>query len=893
MARDPLLVRLSDEDSLLARNKHGPFDQWVSVAVQVQPIAKEYQEYKSRGIDLATAMLETIPRCELLNNFERMRARAIKEGSYQERRRLFKESDGTYLESEFVTRPAGPVQLPRMPKKAQREEVHSEDEDHETSSSQSSKHASVQEEEDDAAIATAEKAPNPESDQAALEAGLQIIQDGVNRALEDDTNFSGREVQLDDPLLKAIPFPLQDHQREGVGLLQYLEDKYKGWLMCDDMGMGKTIQGIATVIKDRLERLERIKAENSAAKDRKPTLIICPPTLVIQWKAELNKCKLKYLDHTQGSKLATKKSTSAEFCKYDVVLTTVNRVRDVYKAILNAERDQGLARYGFEEFQRSTTAQRRKQPKQPKPEKVEVERVYAALFAFDWHRVIIDEGHRIRNTETATFAAVCALKAKYRGVLTGTPLQNDYSDLFALLCFLGLFPWSDYRFFRRVFIRKQPGKQSGRAALLGNDLNLCLAAIYRAVSVRRLKGHLFNGVPTCGAPDLSQEFIPIQLTPAEQKIQDEGYAYWRDADKKHRELTKSKGIKGKDEIDPATTLAQLQRLQILAIHLGAGNANYGDTGADDGRLAKPLSRDLQLLLGGAFDGEDAQQDVDMATDERDNVKVEDDHRSNREKFREKMRQDQNWSSSKIKQAVKMIKHFVAEYEENLAEIEDPVERMQFRAYNKIIIFSPFLAVLDALAMGLEENEIEYLELNGHVTGGDRERTIRTFEEKDDDDNPIDFAVDGNEPSKVRVMLASLRVAAEGLNLPHGSKIIMLTLSWNPFLDAQAFSRAYRIGQPYPVETYYLYAASSLDRRIHEVQGEKMTKIAKVMDQKALSQNAKKMRSWDVDFLRNLIRVKGADGELAKVISSQAGRQAGEEDSDAPEAPRATSETFSD
>jgi len=60
------------------------------------------------------------------------------------------------------------------------------------------------------------------------------------------------------------------------------------------------------------------------------------------------------------------------------------------------------------------------------------------LLRVNWGRVVLDEGHEIRNRRSKTHIAACALNAKVRWILTGTPIFNSIAD-FANLCgFIGL-----------------------------------------------------------------------------------------------------------------------------------------------------------------------------------------------------------------------------------------------------------------------------------------------------------------------------------------------------------------------------------------------------------------------------------------------------------------------
>ena len=60
----------------------------------------------------------------------------------------------------------------------------------------------------------------------------------------------------------------------------------------------------------------------------------------------------------------------------------------------------------------------------------------SALSAIDWQYMIIDEAHRIKNEASALSTAVRQFSTKYRLLITGTPLQNNLHELWALLNFL-------------------------------------------------------------------------------------------------------------------------------------------------------------------------------------------------------------------------------------------------------------------------------------------------------------------------------------------------------------------------------------------------------------------------------------------------------------------------
>lgn len=87
----------------------------------------------------------------------------------------------------------------------------------------------------------------------------------------------------------------------------------------------------------------------------------------------------------------------------------------------------------------------------------------AGLYSVDWRRVVLDEGHQIRNPVSKMAEAAMALIAQSRWVLTGTPIVNALKDLYCLLNFLGISGGLEtMEIFTRVLIR--PLKQGETTA---------------------------------------------------------------------------------------------------------------------------------------------------------------------------------------------------------------------------------------------------------------------------------------------------------------------------------------------------------------------------------------------------------------------------------------------
>jgi len=167
------------------------------------------------------------------------------------------------------------------------------------------------------------------------------------------------------------------YQHEGVRWLvnRELDPSKPGGFLCDEMGLGKTVQMLATMLVNPLPH----------------TLIVVPKSIVGQWCAELKRFAPSLTVHAfDGAK------------------------RSLPEALPNVV----VAPY-------SVLAHRPGAPPCP-------------LLARDWSRVILDEGHEIRNRKSKVHVACRAIQAPIRWIVTGTPVFNSMSDFVALCGFVGL-----------------------------------------------------------------------------------------------------------------------------------------------------------------------------------------------------------------------------------------------------------------------------------------------------------------------------------------------------------------------------------------------------------------------------------------------------------------------
>lgn len=126
--------------------------------------------------------------------------------------------------------------------------------------------------------------------------------------------------------------------------------------------------------------------------------------------------------------------------------------------------------------------------------------------------------------------------------------------------------------------------------------------------------------------------------------------------------------------------------------------------------------------------------------------------------------------------------------------------------SKVLIFSQFVKALQELESLLGEAEVKYVKLYGDTL--DRKTPVDAFQNDD----------------SITVFLLSLKAGGVGLNLTAADTVILLDDWWNPAVEAQAMSRAYRIGQKRNVTVYRFVCKGTVEEKILQLQEKKRSTV---------------------------------------------------------------------
>lgn len=253
---------------------------------------------------------------------------------------------------------------------------------------------------------------------AARKRAKERLGDSTVEDDEEDEWFKPHPTEADTVLEGGFRIPgdiypaLFDYQKTGVQWLWELFQQNVGGIIGDEMGLGKTIQAISFVAG--LHYSKRLT---------KPVIVVCPATVMKQWVSEFHRwwpaLRVSIL-HTSGSgMLNTQREDRYEremelrsYGDYDSTLTGAGKAAK--KILERVKRDGHVLVTTYSGLQTYSEF----------------------LTATEWECAILDEGHKIRNPNTAITIHCKELRTPNRIILSGTPMQNNLSELWSLFDFV-------------------------------------------------------------------------------------------------------------------------------------------------------------------------------------------------------------------------------------------------------------------------------------------------------------------------------------------------------------------------------------------------------------------------------------------------------------------------
>lgn len=373
----------------------------------------------------------------------------------------------------------------------------------------------------------------------------------------------------------SLKFPIQDQH-------------CLGGVLADEMGLGKTIECLSLIHTNKSDTAKALDQVGPSTQSlhRQPkgdtiqfapctTLVVAPMSLLAQWESEAVKASKPGTMKTLVYYGSDKALNLQELCCEANAAAAPNLIITSYGVVLS-EYNQ-LAKRGGDRA------------------------ASGGIFSLDFFRIILDEAHYIKNRQSKTAKACYELDARHRWVLTGTPIVNRLEDLFSLVRFLRVEPWSNFSFWKTFITSPFESGNFIRA------LNV-VQTVLEPLVIRRTKDMKTpDGEPLVPLPPRIIEIEELELSKSEQEVYD--YIYTR------AKRTFNATVEAGTLLKSYTTIfAQILRLRQSCCHPVLTRnkviANEEEEAAAASDVANGLADDMDLqALIDRFTSEESEQDA--------------------------------------------------------------------------------------------------------------------------------------------------------------------------------------------------------------------------------------------------------------------------------------------
>ncbi|TGJ88733.1 hypothetical protein E0Z10_g98 [Xylaria hypoxylon] len=568
---------------------------------------------------------------------------------------------------------------------------------------------------------------------------------------------------------------LRDYQVQGVQFLYDLFVHQRGGLLGDDMGLGKTVQVAAflTVAFGKTgdsRDAKRMRKYRRTKDDWYPrVLIVCPGSLIQNWKNELERWGWWVIDLFHGPKRDDVLGT-ARAGRLEVMVTTYT----TYKNSVN-----------------------------------EVNMV-------PWDVVIADECHCIKDPAAGITRSMNLVNSLCRIGLTGTAIQNNYEELWALLNWTNPGQFGTMADWQRMVAKPLTIGQSHDATLHQLSKARTTAKKLRdnllpKFFLRRLKSLIADQLPKksdkvvfCPLSDLQREayknilaseVAQFVLTSFDRCPCDSGTTRGHCCHKMNADGEKWQTL----------TFPLIISLQKLANHFNLIMPRSAD-------IPDKYQRELRILQAAAPN--------DWET-----------HYGNRDSML-------NLANPEYCGKWKVLKKLLEFWHKN---------------GDKVLIFSHSVRLLHILQQLFNNTLYNISYLDGSLSYEERQSAVD------------DFNCDPNQ----FIFLISTKAGGVGLNITSANKVVIMDPHWNPSYDLQAQDRAYRIGQVRDVDVYRLISVGTIEeityaRQIYKQQQANIGYNAS--NERRYFKGVQHQSKGELFGIQNLLTYNGDEGVLRNIVN---------------------------
>ncbi|KAM3344549.1 DNA repair protein RAD16 [Capsicum galapagoense] len=456
------------------------------------------------------------------------------------------------------------------------------------------------------------------------------------------------------------------------------------------------------------------------------------------------------------------------------------------------------------------------------------------LHSVKWNRIILDEAHYVKDRRCNTTRAILALESSYKWALSGTPLQNRVGELYSLVRFLEITPYSYYfckdcdcrvldysasscpccphksvRHFcwwnRYIAspIQSQGNHGTGRDAMV-----LLKHKILKSILLRRTKKGR--------AADLALPPRIVTLRKDSLDVKEEDYytSLYNESQAQFNTYIQAGTLMNNYAhiFDLLTRLRQAVDHPYLVVYSTTALARSGSTN-DAGYVEQqpcglchdPVEDPVVTSCTHVFCKScliDFSASVGQVSCPSCSKPLTVDFTANDKGDQKSKATIKGFKSSSILNRIRLDDFQTSTKIDALREeIRFMVER---DGSAKAIVFSQFTSFLDLIHYSLQKSGVSCVQLDGSMTMAARDSAITRFT---------------NDPD-CRIFLMSLKAGGVALNLTVASQVFLMDPWWNPAVERQAQDRIHRIGQYKPIRIVRFVIENTIEERILKLQEKK-------------------------------------------------------------------------
>jgi ATP-dependent DNA helicase len=677
----------------------------------------------------------------------------------------------------------------------------------------------------------------------------QNVADALKEAADDDDKVKTGDIGMQN--LRSARQPklvvggtMRSYQLEGLEWMLSLYENGINGILADEMGLGKTIQTIAML------------AHLWENKSYGPFLIAAPLSTTSNWVAEFEKwtpsipVMLYHGDKKERERLRKTRLRNPGTDQFPIMVTS-------YEICMN-------------------------------------DRKY--LTSFGWQFIIIDEGHRIKNLDCRLIRELQQFQSANRLLITGTPLQNNLTELWSLLHFLLPTVFDKLSTFESWFDFSGLKDKDSYEQLLSEErqqyLVKSLHAVLKPFLLRRVKTDVESLMPKKREYVLYAPLTTMQRDLYQAILDGTSRSYLED--KAVERLSIGLSSRGATPLSIRSNNGTLKRKALNGANTPSKSAKSSRAGtpasiASHKSRSRPRRNYEELSDSEYFSNLDKQdsasdepvEELDSdAEDER--IRAATFEIAKRQLMQKKLgnpimqlrlccNSPYNFFNPFLKAETEGAETFASETEPDETLVSTSGKMLLLDTLlpeliargHKVLIFSQFTTTLDLLGQYLDLRSWPHARIDGSVAQTDRQAQIIAFNKT-------------GVKNATNIFILSTRAGGQGINLAAADTVILFDSDWNPQQDLQAMDRAHRIGQTRNVIVYRFATRNTVEQKLLE-SAEAKRRLEKLVIRKGGVRNdGGKTRGHEkeqeVEELQRLLR--RSDGERFDIEGDEAGKLIG-------------------